>query len=184
MTITHSYTSIYEAQPTTAMDSNPPSSPIFRTPSKKNRPSNKESPSERRNQSVVDNVVSDRKDRSMNAGKYTTLSSPLANLHHKESQTRKMLDIRSSKAEEKAMRRRGGLEQMENLVMNSEKATESANMRRDADENTIPAELAENLEKEQQEEMELYDEDLIQFIERRDVWERELEEMMAEFSVK
>ena len=162
----------------------PPSSPVFRTPSKRDRARDSESHTGERDRSVVDSVVSDRRERSMNAGRYNKLSSPLANLHHKEAQTRKLNDARSSRAQQKAMERRGGLEKMESLVMNSEKADEAEAMRRDAAENAIPAELASDLEREQQDEMELHDEDLMNFIERRDEWERELEEMMADFSVK
>lgn len=170
------------------LDSDPPSAgdvsnTSFKTPSKTTNPFLRTSSEHGSSTSVVSDIVSNRQQKTDNPNKFTTLLSPLSHTSHIDEQSRKLREMRSTRNNDKTMQRRGGLDNMAYFVMKGERAIEVESLKHDADVNTIPPDLAENLEKEQNEEMELYDEDLIEFIENKEVWERELEQMMSDFTV-
>ena len=134
--------------------------------------------------SVVGSIIVDRQERSANSSKLGLHSSPLAEKLNRIDQRQKLENIRQCKKENKRSIRRGGLEKMEWFVMNGEKIIEENNLKLDADKHMIPVDILAELEKEQEEEMELLeDDDLIEFIEQKEHWEKELEEMMADFSI-
>ncbi|KAG0669110.1 hypothetical protein C6P45_004051 [Maudiozyma exigua] len=134
--------------------------------------------------SIVDNIIVDRQERSANSSKLGIQSSPLTDKLNRISQRQRLDDMRQSKKENKKSMRRGGLEKMEWFVMNGEKIIEDKNLKVDADKHMIPVDILAELEKEQEEEMELLeDDDLIEFIEQKEHWEKELEDMMADFSI-
>ncbi|SMN18247.1 similar to Saccharomyces cerevisiae YER104W RTT105 Protein with a role in regulation of Ty1 transposition [Maudiozyma saulgeensis] len=158
------------------------SSPLSRTPSSMVR-SKDRSFDGSGTRSVVSDLVNDRRERSGQSNKLNIQSSPLAERNRKDEQSRKLNEMRTTRNDKKRIERRGGLDKMEEMVMDGEKAIEDKRLHHNATEHSIPAELAADIEKEQQEEMELYDDDLIEFIEQKEQWERELEEMMSEFSI-
>lgn len=169
------------------LQSDPPdirysSSPFTGTPSRVDR-SRDRSIERFGTRSVVSDIVNDRKERSAHSSKLSIQSSPLAEINRRNEQFKKLNDIRSARNDDKSMQRRGGLDKMEELVMDGEKSIEDKILHNNATEHSISAELVADLEREQQEEMELYDDDLLAFIEEKEHWERELEEMMAEFSL-
>lgn len=134
--------------------------------------------------SVVGNIIVDRQERSANSSKLGIQSSPLTEKLNRIDQRQKLQDMRQSKKEIKREMRRGGLEKMEWFVMNGEKMFEEKNLKLDADKHMIPVDILAELEKEQEEEMELLeDDDLIKFVEQKEHWEKELEDMMADFSI-
>ena len=160
-----------------------PSSPIS-GPSIENQINNSVSRRDDSPRSVVDNIIVDRQERSANSSKLGIQSSPLTEKLNRIDQRQKLQDMRQSKKEIKREMRRGGLEKMEWFVMNGEKIIEEKNLKLDADKHMIPVDILAELEKEQEEEMELLeDDDLIEFVEQKEHWEKELEDMIADFSI-
>ncbi|CAI4060513.1 hypothetical protein SKDZ_05G1840 [Saccharomyces kudriavzevii ZP591] len=126
--------------------------------------------------SVVSDVISNRQDRSQDFfGPHS--SSPIATSERQKTNQRSRLkSMRSSKRQEKMTEKRGGLEKMEQMVMQGEHLREIERLRQEAQKNAVPSDMAEFMEWENNEDLE--DDELLSFIERQETYKRELEQFL------
>ena len=136
--------------------------------------------------SVVDDVLASRRQKSIR-GPIFGDSFGSQRMESREARRRlaaqKQAETRSELRQKKLLALRGGEDETERFVMNSELSEELEQLQMEAQKNSIPSELWEDYELEHRKEMELEDEELVQFLENRDVWERELEQLLSDFSV-
>lgn len=132
--------------------------------------------------SVADDVLSSRK--SYYKDLFPSYSSSPTRSHRKnhEEQAQKLRRTRASRKDENVLKRRGGLECMENFVMRGEHQEETQRLQAQALEHAIPDDLLETLEWEQQED--LQDDELIELIDQREQWEKELDQVLSELIIK
>ncbi|CAL9735710.1 regulator of Ty1 transposition protein 105 [Monosporozyma servazzii] len=143
---------------------------------------------------VVSSIISERSSRS---GKYADNphnigSSPLTpkdrcELRIKEQQKRSK-NQRFDQKERKSLKNRGGLERMEDFIMKGEREREIDEMSRLAQENEIPDDLVDKFENniktgENWDYSSEEDDDLIQYFEDKEKYEKELEQLLSELSV-
>ncbi|QLQ79223.1 hypothetical protein HG537_0B05700 [Torulaspora globosa] len=88
---------------------------------------------------------------------------------------------RTEKRQERATQLRGGLEKMEQFIMNSEHLEELQRLSLQAQENTISPDLAQKFEQEAQEDLE--DDELIQYFEHQEQLDQEIDRILSELSI-
>lgn len=132
-------------------------------------------------ESLTDGIFSSR--RAQYRENFPAYSSSPTRSHKKQQEERKqhIENIRSIKLDDRVMDRRGGLDNMEKFVMIGEHLQEVNQLKLQAQQHVIPPELAETLEKEQQEDLE--DDELMEFIDRKEKWDKELEQVLSELSI-
>ncbi|CAL9730932.1 regulator of Ty1 transposition protein 105 [Monosporozyma unispora] len=147
---------------------------------------------------VVNSIIFDRSSRSSKYADnpHNIGSSPLtpkerSELRFKEQQN-KSRSRRVDMKEKKSLQYRGGLEKMENFIMKGERTRELNDLARLAQDNAIPDDMIDNFEDyqeqvedrhEKEDEGEGEDEDLIQYFEDKEKYEKELEQLLSELSV-
>lgn len=132
-------------------------------------------------ESLADGIFSSRKTQFRE--NFPAYSSSPTRSHKKlhEEQKQHVEHIRSTKRDDRVMDRRGGLDRMEKFVMKGEHLQEVNQLALQAQQHVIPPELVETMEKEQQEDLE--DDELIEFIDRKEKWDKELEQVLSELSI-
>ncbi|GAV52154.1 hypothetical protein ZYGR_0AG01450 [Zygosaccharomyces rouxii] len=130
---------------------------------------------------VADDIFSYRKDHY--ADSFPSYSSSPIRLRrkHREEQNRKIDQRRIVHRDNSAVRTRGGNEQMEKFVMTSERERELQRLKLQAEQHAIPMDEVEKLENEQREEME--DEELLDYVAKREQCEKELDQMLADLLI-
>ena len=138
--------------------------------------------SDEHNDSVVEELLSNRKE--LYQETFSPVSSSpieyqrqqLSNQKRQKEQKR-----RNMAKQEKVLAHRGGLEKMEQFIMSGERSRELQVLGKQAEDNSIPPEIAEEIEKEQQED--LSDDDLIELLTNQSHWEQELELMLSDLTI-
>lgn len=127
--------------------------------------------------SIVSNVISNRRDRAQEVfGPHS--SSPIATSEQQRmNQRSQLVSMRSSKRQERMTERRGGLEKMEQMIMQGERLREIERLKQEAQRNAVPSEMAEFMEWENNEDLE--DDDLLAFIEKQESYKKELEQFLS-----
>lgn len=144
-------------------------------------PTKDDSSDRREDESVSGEIISHRK------GYYRDMfpsysSSPThSNRRMQNEKDKKLGQAKASKRDKNALKIRGGLENMENFVMKSELLEVQRIQQLQALEHEIPDELIEKLEQERNEDLE--DDELIELINRRDCWEKELNQILSELII-
>lgn len=129
-------------------------------------------------ESITETIIRTRRDKHKTSFPSYTASPTKSRL---EDQYRHMKGLRDNKRNGKASQQRGGLHKMESFVMNSELTQELQRLSLQAEEYTISPDLAEEIEQQQQEDLE--DDALIDYINHRDQLDQELDSMIAELSL-
>ncbi|CCF60541.1 hypothetical protein KAFR_0K01870 [Kazachstania africana CBS 2517] len=172
---THDFeTSLNNMEPNMNIPSDPPEPSLSEQTTPQKTASNSELSSSAP-RSIVGDIISNRSKKSS----FPT-SSPIFNNEKKAAQRNR---TRQSRRETSTLQKRGGLDAMEKFIMESEQRDEMENLNLQAMNHSIPFDHITTLEEEQREQIELEDDDLLQFIEHREEYERELEQLLSEFSV-
>ncbi|QHS72894.1 Rtt105p [Saccharomyces paradoxus] len=126
--------------------------------------------------SVVSDVISNRRDRSQDFfGPHS--SSPIAPSERQRADQRSRLEsMRSTKRRDKMTKIRGGLEKMEEMIMQGEHLREMRRLRHEAQKNTVPSDMAEYMEWQNNEDLE--DDELLDFVEKQETYKKELEQLL------
>ncbi|CAI4038577.1 SMKI05G1885 [Saccharomyces mikatae IFO 1815] len=126
--------------------------------------------------SVVSDIILNRRDRSQDFfGPHS--SSPIASSErHRADQRSRLECMRSTKRREKMTELRGGLDKMEEMVMQGEHFREIQRLKQEAQKNSIPSDIAEYMEWQNNEDLE--DDELLAFIEKQETYKKELEQLL------
>lgn len=133
------------------------------------------------NKSIVNDILTSRSNKSYDMMNPLSSSPIRAHENTRREQQNKLKAERNSKRSEKIVKSRGGLDAMEQFIMENERSRKMKRLEMEANQYVIPSEYADNLEQEQEESLE--DEDLMKFIESKEIYELELERLLSEFSV-
>lgn len=125
---------------------------------------------------IADEIFSNR--RSQYSSTFPSFSSSPIRLQReqKELRDRRVAQQRTAHRDQNALKARGGSDNIEKFVMESLRRQELQRMSQQAEEHTIPMEEVEELESEQQEDLD--DEALIEYIAQRERLEKELDNML------
>ncbi|CAI1957931.1 hypothetical protein SEUBUCD646_0E01920 [Saccharomyces eubayanus] len=126
--------------------------------------------------SIVSSVISNRRDRAQEVfGPHS--SSPIATSEQQRiNQRSQLVSMRSSKRQQRMTEKRGGLEKMEQMIMQGERLREIERLKQEAQRNAVPSDMAEFMEWENNEDLE--DDDLLAFIEKQESYKKELEQLL------
>lgn len=126
--------------------------------------------------SVVSDVISNRRDRSQDFfGPHS--SSPIAPSERQRADQRSRLEsMRSTKRQNKMTKIRGGLEKMEEMIMQGEYLREMRRLKQEAQKNAVPSDMAEYMEWQNNEDLE--DDELLDFVEKQETYKQELEQLL------
>lgn len=132
-------------------------------------------------QGIVEDIFDYRKDQyAISFPSYS--SSPIKlQRRYREEQNRKVDQRRTAHRDNNAKKRRGGNEEMERFVMNSEREKELQSLKLQAEEHAIPMDEVERLEKEEQEEKD--DDELLDYVAEREHIGKELDQMLADLLI-
>lgn len=130
---------------------------------------------------ITDDIFNHRKDQY--AGAFPSYSSSPIKLRkkHREEQNRKVDQRRVIHRHNSAVKTRGGHEEMEKFVLDREQERELQILKLQAEENAIPVEEVEELENQQREEIE--DEELLDYVTKKEWCEKELDQMLADLLI-
>ncbi|KAL3235040.1 hypothetical protein RNJ44_02828 [Nakaseomyces bracarensis] len=93
--------------------------------------------------------------------------------NRKQNEQNKLKEIRKAQRLQKAMEKRGGLEHMQNFIMYCENNDYLSRLIKEAEENQIPLDVLEQIEVKQNE-ADLDDEDILDYFDKIDQYEQEL----------
>lgn len=128
--------------------------------------------------SITDTILARRKQMSKES---LPRYSPTPTKSRTDGQNRLAQRQRTEKRHQRATEKRGGLENMEQFVMNGEQLEELQRLSLQAQENTMTPDFAQLLEQEAQEDLE--DDELIDLIDRREQLDQELDSILSELSI-
>ncbi|CAD6624337.1 BAG_1a_G0015400.mRNA.1.CDS.1 [Saccharomyces cerevisiae] len=126
--------------------------------------------------SVVSDIISSRRDRSQDFfGPHS--SSPIAPSERQRADQRSRLEsMRLTRRRDKMTKVRGGLEKMEEMIMQGEHLREMQRLKQEAQKNALPSDMAEYMEWQNNEDLE--DDELLAFIEKQETYKNELEHFL------
>ncbi|CAR26175.1 hypothetical protein ZYGR_0E01580 [Zygosaccharomyces rouxii] len=130
---------------------------------------------------IADDIFSYRKGQYADAFPSYSSSPIRSRRKHNEVQNRKVAQRRVAHRDNSTVKVRGGNEEMEKFVMTSERERELRRLKLQAEEHAIRMDEVEKFEKEQREEIE--DEELLDYVEKREQCEKELEQMLADLLI-
>lgn len=124
------------------------------------------------NESIVNDIISRRRNAS---------SGPANNLSQsarRDTENKKLKELRRLKRLQKTIKNRGGLDNMRDFVLNSEIDAEYARLAKEAEQFALPIDELERIEKQKEEDLD--DDEILEFIEQRDKYQYELDQILNE----